>query len=59
MTAQHLNGHRSSYSDDTDGECVEAAETPGAVLVRESSGHLDFAPGAWSAFLADLKAERL
>ncbi|MEY9214132.1 DUF397 domain-containing protein [Thermobifida halotolerans] len=54
-----MNGHRSSYSDDTDGECVEAAETPGAVLVRESSGHLDFAPGAWSAFLADLKAERL
>lgn len=55
--------HKSSYSNDTGGECVEVAETPAAVLVRDTRhrelGHLGFTPGAWAAFLADIKAGRL
>lgn len=53
---------KSSYS--ANGvNCVEVAETPDAVLVRDTQnrhlGHLDFAPAEWVAFLADLRAGRL
>ncbi len=53
---------KSSYS--ANGvNCVEVAETPDAVLVRDTQhrelGHLGFTPGAWAAFLAEAKAGRL
>lgn len=41
------------------GQCVEAGNGPGAVLVRDSalqgSPVLEFSPAAWSAFAAALK----
>lgn len=53
---------KSSYS--ANGvNCVEVAETPDAVLVRDTQhrelGHLDFAPEAWAVFLANVKSGRL
>ncbi|MEU9603033.1 DUF397 domain-containing protein [Streptomyces sp. NPDC048057] len=47
---------KSSYSDSSDGnDCVEVATTPGTIHVRDSKDterpHLDFTPGAWTAFL--------
>ncbi|MER7673183.1 DUF397 domain-containing protein [Kitasatospora sp. NPDC096128] len=47
---------KSSYSSNEGGQCVEVAETPGAIRVRDSkdkSGpQLAFEPAAWEAFLA-------
>ncbi|MFE5767604.1 DUF397 domain-containing protein [Streptomyces sp. NPDC056485] len=48
---------KSSYSSSSNGEdCVEVANTPGAVLVRDSKDiqrdHLAFGPGAWAGFVA-------
>jgi len=58
-----VSWRKSSYSNQTGGNCVEVAETPSAVLVRDTQnrhlGHLDFAPAEWVAFLADLRAGRL
>ncbi|MEY9212265.1 DUF397 domain-containing protein [Thermobifida halotolerans] len=58
-----VSWRKSSYSSDTGGNCVEVAETPSAVLVRDTQhrdlGHLGFAPAEWVAFLADLKDNRL
>ncbi|MDA8370461.1 MAG: DUF397 domain-containing protein [Nocardiopsaceae bacterium] len=55
-----MNWHKSSYSNASGGHCVEVAETPRAVLVRDTQhqelGHLGFAPEAWTAFLAEVKA---
>ncbi|GAA3978174.1 DUF397 domain-containing protein [Thermobifida alba] len=55
--------HKSSYSGGNAGACVEVAETADAVLVRDTQhrhlGHLDFAPEAWAAFLANVKSGRL
>ncbi|MEY9214043.1 DUF397 domain-containing protein [Thermobifida halotolerans] len=63
MTAQDLNWHKSSYSNDTGGACVEVAETPDNVLVRDTQhrelGHLRFTPEAWAAFLTDIKSGHL
>ncbi|MFI2788495.1 DUF397 domain-containing protein, partial [Kitasatospora sp. NPDC018614] len=46
---------KSSYSSNEGAECVEVAETPGTVHVRDSkdtSGpHLAFEPAAWKAFV--------
>ncbi|MFE7532376.1 DUF397 domain-containing protein [Kitasatospora sp. NPDC057542] len=46
---------KSSYSSNEGGECVEVAETPGVVRVRDSkdkSGpQLAFEPAAWEAFV--------
>lgn len=57
-----LNWHKSSYSNQTGGHCVEVTETPGSVLVRDTRnrdlGHLDFTPAAWAAFLSSLKRDR-
>lgn len=59
----HTEWRKSSYSSDTGGNCLEIAEVPGSVLVRDTQhqelGHLDFTPEAWAAFLADVKAGRL
>ncbi|MFJ7248751.1 DUF397 domain-containing protein [Kitasatospora sp. NPDC098652] len=54
MTAK-LAWIKSSYSSNEGGQCVEVAETPGIVHVRDSkdkSGpQLTFEPAAWEAFL--------
>jgi hypothetical protein len=59
---ESLDWRKSSYSGNA-GNCVEVAETPSAVLVRDTQhrhlGCLDFAPSEWVAFLADLRAGRL
>jgi len=52
--------HKSTRSGDNS-TCVEAAIVPGLVVgVRDtkdrSGGELRFTPGAWQAFLADVKA---
>ncbi|MCX4448800.1 DUF397 domain-containing protein [Streptomyces sp. NPDC087866] len=48
---------KSSYSSNgNEGDCVEVAAAPGAVLVRDSKDvrrpHLTHAPRAWAAFVA-------
>ncbi|MGW8779017.1 DUF397 domain-containing protein [Streptomyces sp. NPDC055796] len=48
---------KSSYSDSSDGnDCVEVANTPDAVLVRDSKdvqrAHLTVGPDAWAGFVA-------
>ncbi|MFB8234953.1 DUF397 domain-containing protein [Kitasatospora purpeofusca] len=51
---------KSSHSTNEDAQCVEVAETPGVVHVRDSkdkSGpQLAFEPAAWKAFV-DFAAE--
>ncbi|MEV7770973.1 DUF397 domain-containing protein [Kitasatospora sp. NPDC086791] len=46
---------KSSYSTNEDAQCIEVAETPGVVHVRDSkdmSGpQLAFEPAAWEAFV--------
>ncbi|MEU4119708.1 DUF397 domain-containing protein [Kitasatospora sp. NPDC028055] len=46
---------KSSYSGNEGGECIEVAETPAAVHVRDSKDRsgprLSFTPAAWQAFL--------
>jgi hypothetical protein len=54
--------HKSSYSNNDGGECVEVAgNLPGTVPVRDSkAAHgpaLSFTAGAWSAFIATVKAD--
>ncbi|MFF2073915.1 DUF397 domain-containing protein [Kitasatospora sp. NPDC058162] len=50
-----LTWFKSSYSNNEGGACVEVAETPGTVHVRDSkdkSGpQLAFEPAAWLAFV--------
>ncbi|GAA3755870.1 hypothetical protein HDA32_004123 [Spinactinospora alkalitolerans] len=57
------NWYKSSYSDGHGGNCVEVAETPHEVLVRDTQnrelGHLGFSAEAWASFLRDVKAGRL
>lgn len=52
--------HKSSYSG-ARGDCVEAAESPTAVHVRDTShrelGHLTFSPREWSALIPNLKKD--
>ncbi|MFI5666597.1 DUF397 domain-containing protein [Streptomyces sp. NPDC051704] len=52
-----LEWFKSSYSDSSNiNDCVEVANTPGAVLVRDSKdvqrAHLTVGPGAWARFVA-------
>ncbi|MBI0296957.1 DUF397 domain-containing protein [Streptomyces sp. PRKS01-29] len=52
--------HKSSYSSNGGGECVEVADNfPGIVPVRDSKDPdgpvLIFPNGSWSAFIASLK----
>ncbi|MFD7906244.1 DUF397 domain-containing protein [Kitasatospora sp. NPDC059747] len=50
-----LTWFKSSHSSNEGGECVEVAETPGVIHVRDSkdkSGpQLAFDPAAWKAFV--------
>lgn len=54
--------HKSSYSSDT-ANCVEVAEQPGTVLVRDSKDpdgpRLAFGGPAWTAFIAAIKNDEL
>ncbi|MFG2830876.1 DUF397 domain-containing protein [Streptomyces sp. NPDC048434] len=55
---------KSSYSDGGADNCVEISDgVPGAVPVRDSKnptgGVLLFPAGAWSSFIATVKAEQL
>ncbi|GAA3990434.1 DUF397 domain-containing protein [Thermobifida alba] len=58
-----VSWHKSSYSDGGGGNCVEVAETPEAVLIRDTKhrdlGHLHFSPTEWATFLANLKHDHL
>jgi hypothetical protein len=51
---------KSSYSGANGGNCVEVADGPGAVLVRDSKNpdgpRLAFVPAAWQAFAESLRA---
>lgn len=51
---------KSSYSTGNGGECVEAGQVPGAVLVRDTKDHgtgpvLDFGAAAWATFTGSVK----
>ncbi|MGW4158549.1 DUF397 domain-containing protein [Streptomyces sp. NPDC004788] len=53
---------KSSYSDGANGnDCVEVANTPGTVHVRDSKdadgARLAFGPGAWAGFVAYASGE--
>ncbi|GAA3722007.1 hypothetical protein HDA32_002142 [Spinactinospora alkalitolerans] len=56
-----MNWHTSSYTSGDGGNCVEVAETPEVVYVRDTKnrghGSLTFPASEWTAFLAD--ADRL
>lgn len=59
----HAKWRKSSFSSGS-GNCLEFAELEGTgVLVRDTQhrelGHLDFTPGEWAAFLAEVRAGRL
>jgi hypothetical protein len=51
--------HKSSYSGSNGGGCVEIAERPGQVLVRDSKDQegpvLAFTPEQWRAFAAAVR----
>ncbi|WP_150249354.1 DUF397 domain-containing protein [Nocardiopsis deserti] len=53
MTKREPHWRKSSYSGGS-GSCVEVAEGQ-SVLVRDTQnrerGHIDYTPGAWTAFL--------
>jgi hypothetical protein len=54
---------KSSYSGSS-GNCVEVAGLSGLVAVRDTKQHghgpiLEFEPGAWREFLADIRTGRL
>lgn len=56
------NWRKSTYSSGEGGQCVEVADAPGRVLVRDTKqeGRADraiaqFTPGAWRAFLGTLR----
>lgn len=49
---------KSSYSQSTEGQCVEAGQAPGYVGVRDTKarerGHLAVRTDAWRAFVASV-----
>ena len=53
---------KSSYSSSNGGDCLEVADAPGAVLVRDSKDpdgpRLAFGRSAWEAFAARTKGRR-
>lgn len=62
MTAHDLSRvswRKSSYSEDNEGECVEIAQTPRVVAVRDSKHPegpvLAFTRAEWRGLLSDLK----
>lgn len=58
-----MNGQtwrKSSYSGGNGGACVEAADAPGVVLVRDTTnrdgGAITVSAAAWRAFTGELKS---
>ncbi|MGC4805920.1 DUF397 domain-containing protein [Micromonospora sp. DT233] len=55
-----VHWHKSSRSGANDSNCVEVAELPAALAVRDSKDPagpvLLFGPAAWSSFVAGLRA---
>lgn len=55
-----MNWRKSSYSSNGGGECVEAANAPGTVAVRDSKDQagprVAVSPAAWRALMARIKA---
>ncbi|MBB5998407.1 DUF397 domain-containing protein [Streptomonospora salina] len=58
-----MNWRKSSYSGSHGGDCVEVADSPEQVRVRDTkdreAGFLAIPTTEWSAFLADVKDGRL
>lgn len=56
---ESLRWRKSSRSNGSGGDCVEVAETPGTIFVRDSKDPagptLQFEPGSWLAFVAGAK----
>ncbi len=54
-----MNWRKSSYSGDNSGNCVEAADNHGRVLIRDSTDSqgpvLRFSPAAWRKFADQVK----
>ncbi|WP_017574344.1 DUF397 domain-containing protein [Nocardiopsis kunsanensis] len=61
MASTPFNWHKSSYSGNQGGHCVEVAETPDQVHVRDTQnralGHLTFSSSGWGSLLASLREE--
>lgn len=58
---ERLSWHKSSFSDDENGGCVEVAPlSDGGLAVRDSknptAGMLSFTAGEWSAFVRGVRA---
>ncbi|MDA8369100.1 MAG: DUF397 domain-containing protein [Nocardiopsaceae bacterium] len=55
--------YKSSYSGNQGGDCVEVADTPRLVHVRDTqnrrAGHLSFPASSWHAFISSLKSGAL
>ncbi|MFF3769682.1 DUF397 domain-containing protein [Streptomyces sp. NPDC002232] len=51
-----LNWHKSSYSSDQQGDCVEVASQPDSVHVRDSKNtalpSFEVSPAAWDVFVS-------
>ncbi|MEU0942649.1 DUF397 domain-containing protein [Streptomyces canus] len=64
MTVEQLTWFKSSYSDGEGGECLEVAQTPDTIHLRDSKHpyptgpHLTLSPTAWSAFLSPTAGTR-
>ena len=56
MSTVELTWFKSTYSSSGDGDCVEVANHPGTVHVRDSKdeegARLTLSPAAWADFLA-------
>jgi len=54
-----MDWRKSSYSGANGGDCVEVADSSGAVLVRDTKnrdgGTVTFTPQAWQKFAASLR----
>lgn len=64
MNSSKIRGwHKSSYSGNNGGDCVEVAETTGAALVRDTqhrdAGYLAFPMDEWSALLRSVRSDGL
>jgi len=61
MKSMSATWRKSSYSGSGGGECIEVADAPGAVLVRDSKNpdgpRLAFERQAWEAFAAKVKSD--
>ncbi|WP_444962771.1 DUF397 domain-containing protein [Nocardiopsis sp. M1B1] len=59
MESTPSNWHKSSYSGNQGGHCVEVADTNRAVHVRDTQnralGHLSFPNSDWGALLSSLR----